>query len=83
MNRSNKDFRRSFSEKLMEQIVGNAANDDNIAVSPSRLQAVLVLLSNWASPDMQRKILDVAVGESAGIEDANEFCRKSAGLQGA
>lgn len=76
MNRSNKDFRRSFSEKLMEQIVGNAANDDNIAVSPSRLQAVLVLLSNWASPDMQRKILDVAVGESAGIEDANEFCRK-------
>lgn len=60
----------------MEQIVGNAANDDNIAVSPSRLQAVLVLLSNWASPDMQRKILDVAVGESAGIEDANEFCRK-------
>jgi len=76
MNRSNKDFRRSFSEKLMEQIVGNAANDDNIAVSPSRLQAVLVLLSNSASPDMQRKILDVAVGESAGIEDANEFCRK-------
>ena len=76
MNRSNKDFRRSFSEKLMEQIVGNAANDDNIAVSPSRLQAVLVLLSNWASPNMQRKILDVAVGESAGIEDANEFCRK-------
>ena len=76
MNRSNKDFRRSFSEKLMEQIVGNAVNDDNIAVSPSRLQAVLVLLSNWASPDMQRKILDVAVGESAGIEDANEFCRK-------
>ena len=76
MNRSNKDFRRSFNEKLMEQIVGNAANDDNIAVSPSRLQAVLVLLSNWASPDMQRKILDVAVGESAGIEDANEFCRK-------
>ena len=73
MNRSNKDFRRSFSEKLMEQTVGNAANDDNIAVSPSRLQAVLVLLSNWASPD---KILDVAVGESAGIEDANEFCRK-------
>ena len=76
MNTSNKDFRRSFSEKLMEQIVGNAANDDNIAVSPSRLQAVLVLLSNWASPNMQRKILDVAVGESAGIEDANEFCRK-------
>lgn len=56
--------------------MGNAANDDNIAVSPSRLQAVLVLLSNWASPNMQRKILDVAVGESAGIEDANEFCRK-------
>lgn len=76
MSRSNKDFRRAFSEKLMEQIVGNAANDDNIAVSPSRLQAVLVLLSNWASPDMQRKILDVAVGENAGIEDANEFCRK-------
>ena len=61
---------------LMENLVANNDYDDNISVSPSRLQAVLLMLANWASPDMQRKILDV-VGYDR-IEDANGlFNRKN------
>ena len=68
----------AFSEMLMENLVANNDNDDNIAVSPSRLQAVLALLANWSSPDMQHKIVDVACCGRIGIEDANMlFDRKN------
>jgi len=69
-------FYKVFSEMLMEQLIRNDATNDNIAISPSRLQTVLVLLANWTSPDVQRKILDAVGREFIGIEDANEFCRK-------
>ena len=69
-------FYKVFSEMLMEQLVRNDATNDNIAISPSRIQTVLVLLANWTSPDVQRKILDAVGREFIGIEDANEFCRK-------
>ncbi len=66
----------AFSEMLMGNLVERNDNDDNIAVSPSRLQAVLVILANWASPDMQHKILDVVGCNS--IEEANRlFNRKN------
>ena len=70
------NFKKAFSVRLMEQLVKNTNNDDNIVVSPSRLQAVLVLLSNWTSPNMQRKILDVVGGQDLEITDANKFCSK-------
>ena len=73
-----KNISDAFGEMLMGNLVENNDNDDNIAVSPSRLQAVLVLLANWASPDMKRKILDVACCGRIGIEGANKlFDRKN------
>lgn len=71
------EYKRTFSLKLMEQLIRNDADDENIAISPSRLQAVLVLIANWASPDMQRKILDNVGMEGIGIEDASRFFRKN------
>ncbi len=66
----------AFCEMLMGHLVANNDNDDNIAVSPSRLQAVLLMLANWAAPDMQQKILNVACCGRIGIEDANKLFDK-------
>lgn len=65
------DMNESFYEKLLTLLVKNADGDDNIAVSASRLQAVLVLLANWASPDMRHKILNVVCSDETEIEKAN------------
>lgn len=70
------DFRKAFSVKLMEQLVRNDNSVNNIVISPSRLQAVLALLANWTSPDMQRKILDVVGDEGLGINDVNTLFSK-------
>lgn len=65
------DMNESFYEKLLTLLVKNADGDDNISVSASRLQAVLVLLANWASPDMRHKILNVVCSDETEIEKAN------------
>lgn len=65
------NMNESFYEKLLTLFVKNADGDDNIAVSASRLQAVLVLLANWASPDMRHKILNVVCSDETEIEKAN------------
>ena len=40
-------------------------------MSPSRLQAILVLLANWATPNISRWILDQAVSDVIDIKEAN------------
>ena len=45
-----RDFSAKFSNRLLYELV-DSEGDDNIAISPSRLQNVLVLVANWASPD--------------------------------
>ena len=44
-----RNFSAKFSNKLLYKLVDSKGND-NIAISPSRLQNVLVLVANWARP---------------------------------
>lgn len=71
-----RDFSAKFSNHLMRVLIENTKNDKNISVSPSRLQAVLSLLANWASPDIQRTILDTIGSDVMDMEEANVLCDK-------
>ena len=68
------DFSARFSNTLLERLIANNSDGDNIALSPSRLQTVLMLLANWGSPQLQRKILDVVGTEAMTIQEANVLC---------
>ncbi len=47
----------AFNYKLLSAlVVSDGGENDNIFVSPCRLQALLVLLSNWAGSNMSNKI---------------------------
>ncbi len=70
------DFSAKFSNKLLRQLVGSAKDDGNIAISPSRLQNVLVLLANWATPKTRKVILDCVGSEVMDLEEANILCNK-------
>ena len=71
-----RDFSVRFSNMLLSQLVGSGENDNNIALSPSRLQNVLVLLANWANPKIRKKILDCVGSEVMELEEANVLCNK-------
>ena len=71
-----RDFSVRFSNMLLIQLVGSGENDNNIALSPSRLQNVLVLLANWANPKIRKKILDCVGSEVMELEEANVLCNK-------
>ena len=43
----------------------------NIAISSARLQAVLVLLANWTTPEIRKRIFDMAVSEVISLDEAN------------
>ena len=76
INEINKNFSAKFSNKILGLMASSAEDDDNIAVSPSRLQALLVLLANWTSPDVRRRILDVIGSDAMEINEANALCSK-------
>ena len=65
-----------FCTKMLKILIVNATNDDNIAISPSRLQSLLVILANWSNPDLRQKILKAMDIESQDINDANKLCDK-------
>jgi len=71
------DFSYSFSNKLLKQLIGSATNDDNISISASRLQTVLVMLANWADSLIKQKILAVVSEKPLDINSANSLCRKN------
>ena len=46
-----------FSNYVLKSLIEEIGDKQNIALSPSRLQAVLVLLANWTTPNISRCIL--------------------------
>ncbi len=66
-----------FSTKMLKTLIEIATNDNNIAISPSRLQSILIILANWANPDIRQKILKAMDIESQDINEANKLCDKT------
>ena len=70
-----RNFSAKFSNKLLYKLV-DSEGDDNIAISPSRLQNVLVLVANWASPQIRKTILEGIGSEVMEMDEANVLCNK-------
>ena len=70
-----RNFSAKFSNKLLYKLV-DSEGYDNIAISPSRLQNVLVLVANWASPQIRKKILEGVGSEAMEMYEANVLCNK-------
>ncbi len=60
-----------FGGHVLRLLMENGDGKENIALSPARLQAVLVLLANWTTPEIRKRILDLAVSEVMSQEEAN------------
>ena len=69
--RLHRDCSARFGGHVMRLLLENGDDKENIALSPARLQAVLVLLANWTTPEIRKKILDIAVSEVMSLEEAN------------
>ena len=70
-----RNFSAKFSNKLLYKLV-DSEGDDNIAISPSRLQNVLVLVANWASPKIRKAILEGIGSEVMKMDEAKVLCNK-------
>ena len=70
-----RNFSAKFSNKLLYKLVDSEGNN-NISISPSRLQNVLVLLANWASPQIRKAILEGIGSEVMEMDEANVLCNK-------
>jgi len=70
-----RNFSAKFSNKLLYNLVDSEGNG-NIAISPSRLQNVLVLLANWSSPQIRKSILEGIGSEVMEMDEANVLCNK-------
>lgn len=70
-----RNFSAKFSNKLLYKLV-DSEGDDNIAISPSRLQNVLVLVANWTSPKIRKAILEGIGSEVMEMDEANVLCNK-------
>ena len=68
-----RNFSAKFSNKLLYKLVDSEGNN-NIAISPSRLQNVLVLVANWASHQIRKTILEGIGSEVMGMDEANVLC---------
>ena len=51
--RLHRDCSARFGGHLMRLLMENGGDKENIALSPARLQAVLVLLANWTTPEIR------------------------------
>lgn len=69
-------FSAKFNNRLLELLIEKTKDNGNIAISPSRIQTVLVLLANWSSPKIREKILDVVGSEKMKMDEANVLCDK-------
>lgn len=64
----------AFNYKLLNAITdANGEEVKNVFISPGRLQAILVLLSNWADTDMLHQILEAICCKEMALEDANNM----------
>ena len=68
-----KDYSARFSNYVLKSLIEEIGDKQNIALSPSRLQAILVLLANWTTPNISRWILDQAVSDIIDIKEANSL----------
>lgn len=66
-----KEYSARFSNYVLKSLIEENGDEKNIALSPSRLQAMLVLLANWTTPNISRWILDQAVSDVVDIKEAN------------
>ena len=71
--RLHKDYSARFSNYVLKSLIEEIGDKQNIALSPSRLQAILVLLANWTTPNISRWILNQTVSEVIDIEEANSL----------
>ena len=69
--RLHKDYSARFSNYVLKSLIEENGDKKNIALSPSRLQAILVLLANWTTPNISRRILDQVVSDVIDIKEAN------------
>ena len=69
--RLHRDYSTRFSNYVLKSLIEENGDKQNIALSPSRLQAVLVLLANWTTPNNSRWILDQTVSDVIDIKEAN------------
>lgn len=69
--RMHRECSARFGGHVLRLLMENGDGKENIALSPARLQAVLVLLANWTTPEIRKRILDLAVSEVMSLEEAN------------
>lgn len=69
------DFSSSFNNRLLYLLLEDS-DEDNIFVSPTRLQALLVMIANWASPDISKHIIENIGSDIMSIPEANILCGK-------
>lgn len=60
-----------FSNRVLSHLLSKADSHDNIAISPSRLQAVTALLANWATPETGQAILNALGSNGLSIKEVN------------
>lgn len=71
--RLHKDYSVRFSNYVLKSLIEENGDKQNIALSPSRLQALLVLLANWTTPNISRWISEQVVSDIIDIEEANSL----------
>ena len=69
--RLHNDFSTRFNNYVLKSLIEENGDKQNMALSPSRLQAVLLLLANWTTPNNSRWILDQTVSDVIDIKEAN------------
>ena len=60
-----------FGGHVLRLLLESGNGNYNVAFSPVRLQAVLVLLANWTTPEKRKRILDMAISEVISLDEAN------------
>lgn len=85
MNKNNKlssaqslhpDYSARFSNHLLRTLIDLEEKDKNIAISPARLQTVMVMLANWAMPHIQEGILERVGNDVITQDEANALSSK-------
>ncbi len=69
--RLHRDCSARFGEHVSRLLIENGDGKENIALSPARLQAVLILLANWTAPKIRKQILEQAFSDVMTLEEAN------------
>lgn len=64
------DYSTRFANHLLRTLWDPQEADKNIAISPARLQAIMILLANWASPSIRKEILERVGNDIISLEEA-------------